>query len=460
MKGRSKRLTQLLTRRMIVVQLITLTACFVLVLIPMIVLPAMSGTRNVHPPAPSVMAAIGESVHFGIDRILLLKPTPSLSDMAAEHPDFWFIAGTPDGQEISFGQVPSEPDRIRPALDHLVSLEILMDNNGGTANLVVRSLDYPGGPVKLAFSGGPTLGLSKLIPSISLAVMLAIFFFLALASIIAIPRFINREMSGLDAAAKAAGTINIGQRGIRIPEQGLPAEVLTLVHAVNEALERLDDAHALRERFLADAAHELRTPLAVLTARIETAQPFEGQDHLLSDVVRLSALTTQLLDMQRLDLSEQRLEAVDLVAIGTEVVADLAPLAAAAGYQLELDAPSTPVLILGESVSVERAITNLARNAISHAENRGSIRVKVSENGAVTVSDDGPGIPETDRARIFEPFYRVKPSRSGAGLGLTLVEAIVKKHRGAISVGASATGGAEFAIRFQAWPGKPEISAS
>jgi len=459
MRGRSKRLTQLLTRRMIVVQLITLTACFVLVLIPMIVLPAMSGIRNVHPPAPSVMIAIGESVHFGVDRTLLLQPTPSLNDMAADYPDFWFIAGTADGQEITFGQVPSEPDRIRPALNHLASLEILMDGNGGASNLVIRSLDYPGGPVKLAFSGGPTLGLSKLIPSISLAVMLAIFFFLALASIIAIPRFINREMRGLDAAAKAAGTITIGQRGIRIPEQDLPAEVLTLVHAVNEALGRLDDAHALRERFLADAAHELRTPIAVLTARIETAQPFEGRDRLLSDVIRLSDLTTQLLEMQRLGLSEQSLEAIDLVAMATEAVADLAPIAAAAGYELELEAPAEPVLVLGESVSVERALTNLLRNAISHAENRGTIRVKVSDNGAIGVSDDGPGIPETERARIFEPFYRITPSRAGAGLGLTLVEAIVKKHRGTISVRTSVTGGAEFVIQLQAWPGHPQLSA-
>ncbi|WEK03649.1 MAG: HAMP domain-containing sensor histidine kinase [Candidatus Devosia phytovorans] len=443
-----KSLSRLLTRRMLIVQLMTLTACSVLVLIPLFLLPMLVGVRNVRPPDPKIVPTIVESLDYQARAPLALVPTPALQRMGADYPDFWFLVQSTDGQSVSFGVMPAEAANLRPVLSHLISLNVMLESDETNSNLTVRTFELPGGPVKIAFAGGPTWGLGHLIPIISIAIMLAIFLFLALSSIIAIPRFIRRELIGLNAASDAAATIAAEQRGIRIPDSGLPTEVLRLVLAVNAALERLDDANQRRERFLADAAHELRTPVAVLMARIETTEPFEGQQKLLADVTRLSGLMNHLLDLQRLTLSELRLFPVDLVAIATNVVADLAPLAVAAGYEMELEVPDAPVMVEGDAASLERAFSNIARNAIDHGGNRGRIVLRVETDRRVIVSDDGPGIPIGERIRIFEPFHRVKPSREGAGLGLSLVEGIVRQHGAAISVGSSSSGGARFEIRF------------
>ncbi len=444
-----KPLAQRLTRRMIRLQLITLALFFGLILLPVFVLPVVSGARNVHPPDPSVLPAIEASLNVNQAGGLELRPAPALARLAGDYPGFWFIAVTADGSsETSFGTIPAEAQALRAGLKDIVSLQVTMELESGSPTLLVRTVRLGGTTVKIALGGGPTLGVPEIIRTTTLVLMVATLVVLAIASAIAIPRFIRQEMRGLSAAATAAAGIDVNQRGIRIPETELPTEVLTLVHAVNDALERLDEAHSRRERFLADAAHELRTPIAVLSARIESAEPFKGREKLLSDVTRLGELTNQLLDVQRLTLSEPVFIAVDLVELGAAVVADLAPLAIAAGYELELEAPETPVLVSGDPGSLHRAVLNLVRNAIDYAGNRGRISVTVRSTGSIAVGDDGPGIPEGQAQRIFEPFHRSTRSSHGAGLGLSLVDSIVRRHNASIAVGRTASGGARFVIVF------------
>lgn len=441
-----------LTRRMIRVQLITLGLFFGLVLLPVFVLPIASGARNVHPPNPSVVPVIEGSLSIEGGQ-LTLTPSAALEKLAADYPAFWFMAVPTDGSSmVSLGPLPEEAEAIRNGLNDIVSLQVMMelstDGPDTSPTMLVRTVDLPGGTVKIALGGGPTLGVPEIIQGLTLTLMIATFIVLAIASAIAIPRFIRLEMRGLSAASAAAASIDVNQRGIRIPEGDLPAEVLTLVHAVNEALERLDEAHSRRERFLADAAHELRTPIAVLLARIETAEPFKERQRLLADVSRLGELTNQLLDVQRLTLAEPVLIPVDLVELGAAVVGDLAPLAIAAGYGLELDAPDVPVTVAADPGSLYRAVANLVRNAISYAGNRGRIVITVRESRMIEVSDDGPGIPSGEEAKIFEPFHHSTPSSDGAGLGLSLVDSIVRRHGASIAVGRSASGGARFTIVF------------
>lgn len=453
MKGNwsTQPLARKLTRRMIRVQLITLALFFGVILLPVFVLPVVSGARNVHPPDPSVLPAIESSLRIGDTGELELVPSPALDLLMTQYPTFWFMAVATDSDVfVSKGPMPAEADQMRKGLKDIVSLQMMMELETGTPNvsptILVRSVQVGGHTVKIALGGGPTLGVSQIIQVLTLTLMATTFVVLAIASAIAIPRFITREMSGLSGAAEAAGSIDVNQRGIRIPETELPAEVLALVRAVNGALERLDDAHSRRERFLADAAHELRTPIAVLLARIETAEPFEGRDKLLNDVSRLGELTNQLLDVQRLTISEPALLPFDLVELGAAVVADLAPLAITAGYELELEAPDAPVMVEADPGSLHRAVVNLVRNAISHGGNRGRITVLVTDTGTLTVGDEGPGIPPGEEERIFEPFHRSTPSSDGAGLGLSLVESIVRQHKGSIAVSRSPTGGARFTI--------------
>jgi signal transduction histidine kinase len=137
---------------------------------------------------------------------------------------------------------------------------------------------------------------------------------------------------------------------------------------------------------------------------------------------------------------------VDGKIVGAAVARELAPLALNAGYELGLNAPDAPVTIRGDEGSLTRALANVVQNAIVHAANHGQIVVEVSTNGTISVMDDGPGIAPADRERIFEPFYRIKPLATGAGLGLNLVASIVQRHKGRVAVTESSTGGAKFSM--------------
>ncbi len=255
-------------------------------------------------------------------------------------------------------------------------------------------------------------------------------------------------MRGLKSAAEQAKRIDINARGTRLPTVDVPEEVRALVDAVNEGLERLDKSFEQRERFLADAAHELRTPITILQTRLETSEPFPKQARLLMDVARLSSLADQLLDLQRLDLGVSAFAPVDLVALAASVVADMAPMAIKAGYEISLNAPDNPVTITGDEPSLTRALANVVQNAIIHGSQRGNIEVTVGTNGDISVVDDGPGVAPEERDKIFEPFYRLKPQATGAGLGLNLVASIVQHHNGKVAVTASPSGGACFVMSF------------
>ena len=119
-------------------------------------------------------------------------------------------------------------------------------------------------------------------------------------------------------------------------------------------------------------------------------------------------------------------------------------LAIAAGYELALDAPDTPIETIGDAAALERALTNLVQNAIQHGPRRGTIGIRVSKPASIEVTDDGAGIPADQREAIFEPFYRLTPLERGAGLGLNMVREIVLLHGGHVSVADGAIGGVCF----------------
>ncbi|OBZ94643.1 hypothetical protein ADU59_15825 [Pararhizobium polonicum] len=122
------------------------------------------------------------------------------------------------------------------------------------------------------------------------------------------------------------------------------------------------------------------------------------------------------------------------------MVADLAPLAIAAGYEISFESDVAVLKLDGSPAALPRAIGNLVRNAIDHGGNTGTIVVSVSGVGEITVSDEGPGIPADQREQVFEPFYRVTPRSKGAGLGLSLVKQIVASHGGQVTIDGAPSG--------------------
>ena len=137
---------------------------------------------------------------------------------------------------------------------------------------------------------------------------------------------------------------------------------------------------------------------------------------------------------------------MDLVDIARTVVADLAPVAIAAGYDISFEGKIETLQRQGSPSAIARAITNLVRNAIDHGGNAGAIVVAVSSDAVISVSDQGPGIPADQQELIFEPFYRVTPRSKGAGLGLALVRQIIARQGGEVTIDSSSAG-TTFAIR-------------
>jgi signal transduction histidine kinase len=233
----------------------------------------------------------------------------------------------------------------------------------------------------------------------------------------------------------------------RLEEDQAPRELLPLVRGFNAALDRLASELGRRKRFIADAAHELRTPLAVVALRVEALEDEKAKEELRRGIGRLVHLVSQMLDVERLSLSGRERSRLDLAAIARDVVADLAPTAINSGYDLSLEAPQAPVIATGDAHAVSRALTNLIGNAVAHGGNAGQISVVVGADRMIDVLDEGPGVPESLRPRLFEPFGRGDSNPEGCGLGLHLTREIMRAHGGDARL-LPAERGAAFRLQF------------
>jgi signal transduction histidine kinase len=263
---------------------------------------------------------------------------------------------------------------------------------------------------------------------------------------------IRRAMRPVVAASARAERIGPQRTDLRLPETGMPREVLPLVHAVNQALDRLEEGFRVQREFTADAAHELRTPLTILRTQIDMIADRELSRSLRNDVVAMSRLVNQLLEMAELDTFEIGTDEIaDLVAVSRDVAGFLAPLALAENKGLEVAGAPDPVLVQGNADMLARAVRNLVENALAHTPPDTTVEVLVAPNGAISVSDRGPGVPVADREQIFRRFWRRDRRRQGsAGLGLSIVARIADLHSATVSVTDRAGGGATFTIAFAA----------
>ncbi len=154
-----------------------------------------------------------------------------------------------------------------------------------------------------------------------------------------------------------------------------------------------------------------------------------------------------MLDAERLALANRQHASLDLVTLAKSAVAEVAPLAMAAGYTIAFASETDPVIVRANSHAVTRALLNLLGNAIAHGGNAGSIEVRVFEDRVVEISDEGPGVPDEARQRIFEPFRRERWDKDGCGLGLHLVREIMRAHHGDVRL-VDCGRGAAFQLRF------------
>jgi signal transduction histidine kinase len=277
---------------------------------------------------------------------------------------------------------------------------------------------------------------------------------------------IRRAMRPVIAASNLAGRIGPLRTDLRLPEAGMPLEVQPLVHAVNQALDRLDEGFRGQREFTADAAHELRTPLAILRTQIDMIADRELAQSLRQDVENMSRLVNQLLEMAELEtLVIGSDETADLVAVATEIAAFLAPIALANDKRVAVAGAREPVNVRGNADMLGRALRNLVENALVHTPPQTTVEIVIDGQGAITVNDRGPGVPPAEREQIFHRFWRRDRRRQGSsGLGLSIVARIAERHGAVVSVADRTGGGAAFTIHFNqvldvALPAERELGA-
>ena len=257
----------------------------------------------------------------------------------------------------------------------------------------------------------------------------------------------------------------LGKREARslapLPTTGLPDEVAPLASALNALLERLRSALDAQRAFVADAAHELRSPLTALKLQLELLRregDAEGREAaraaLAEGIARASRLVEQLLALARAEPDAAApAECVDLVAIARQAVADTLPLAQSRSVEFEL-LETGPAFVSGDELALGLLVRNLTDNAARYAPPGSRVEVSVSGNATevlLQVDDSGPGIAEDERERVFDRFYRrADNGESGSGLGLAIVRSVALAHGASIALGRAPLGGLRVSVSFPA----------
>ena len=249
--------------------------------------------------------------------------------------------------------------------------------------------------------------------------------------------------------------------------EGGGEEIQELVKSFNQMTEQLDEAFAMQRRFSASAAHELRTPIAVLRTKLDVFKKKKREQHEYDElidtmetyIVRLSAIIANLLELtETSELGE--VEDVSLDSVVKTVVDDLKPVAQNNMVDVQVNAHSDTqseaqtFIVKGNTNLLYRALYNLVENAIRYNNEEGSVNITLEtrgQEGVIIIADTGVGIAPEQRELVFEPFYRVNKSRSrefgGAGIGLSLVKIILKRHGASITVSENKPQGSVFTIR-------------
>ncbi len=271
---------------------------------------------------------------------------------------------------------------------------------------------------------------------------------------------------GLDTLKKVAREVSHRAPSYLEPVdvESVPSEIEPLVVELNSLFNRLQEAFDREKRFAADAAHELRTPLAALRTQTQVAlradtteDRNEALRKVLEGVDRATHVVQQLLTLSRM-LPQQTINEptdIDLCTTAADVAAQLVPIAIEKNIDLELIAPNEPSMIRGNATSIGILIRNLVDNAIRYTPPDGSVVIEILKDAqhiTLNVIDSGPGIPKQLRDRVFERFFRVIGNKApGSGLGLGIVQQIARLHHAEIQLLTPASGkGLEFRVIFPA----------
>jgi signal transduction histidine kinase len=346
--------------------------------------------------------------------------------------------------------VSAGADRLVPIL-YPAELDALADREGrfipgnrigleGRVRVVAVAAGTTADPVRVLVAR-PTADLTQGLHLLRTTLLITFPALVALLALVAW-RVVGATLRPVEALRAGAEEITGGTRPGRLPVPDSRDEIHRLAVTLNGMLHRLDAARGRQRAFVADAAHELRSPLTNMRTELEVAQRLPDTtdwpslaDDLLTDVDRLSRLVDDLLLLARADdATTGPVRKPETVELG-QLLAEVAGRYPAVEYERS----AVPLRTVGERDAIGRVVANLLDNAVRHAAS--SVRLAVTADGAyqmISVEDDGPGIPAVDRERVFDRFTRLDDARDrdagGSGLGLAIVRELVRRHGGTVAL--------------------------
>jgi len=403
-----------------------------------------------------------ESIVKASDGSLVITPTPALRAEMSRVPSFRFAVFDPAGEASLAGSSPELVEKLKGVIGTRPQ-HLHFAREGGSMEYVGH-LDMqttPFGLLQIATFGQKFVWVDLFYSIKSDLPWNAVFSSGAIVLTAAAALFaVHRGLAPLTAVVRSARGIDMNSLDQRLPLEGVPAEVEPLVESINEALSRLDASAARMRRYTANVAHELRTPLAIMRARLEDAEEPTFKADLMRDASQLRAIVEQMLIAARLTEHQARLDQeVDLVSTIRQIVSDYLPLVIECNRAIAFEAVAPPVDVRGNRRAIECVVANLIDNALRVEPKGGTIVVRVGADATVEVVDQGEGVAPEDREIIFEPFWRKNDTTPGTGLGLSIAKELVTLLGGTISVEETPGGGATFKVDLPRLDWKRESSS-
>jgi signal transduction histidine kinase len=381
-------------------------------------------------------------------RGLSIRSTNDLDKFRSGNPNLWYVVSY-DGLMTEFGRErrPTLPFSLPYTGPIGVSVLNTLDQKSSFCLDVVQR----GTSELVMMVGGAQVGFGQFAKSFVFRNFFFLFLLaLAFASIVAAGAFLSARFvaRSIERVTRLALAIEPTAPQASIPLDKVPVELKPLASALNRAFHEIDAYIQMQRRFLGNAAHQLRTPLTLLRAKIEDVADPALKAELVRDVRRLTSLVSAMLDLARLQNHAIEKRPIDLGALTLDVLADFSPSALDAGIELSLEQAEHGVVVVhGVEAAVRSALANLVGNALIHAHGAGRIVADLGR-GSVSISDDGAGISSRSGGKLIEPFQTGDITKEAAGLGLSIVQEIMAAHGGALSITSTPGCGTTASLRF------------
>lgn len=400
-------------------------------------------------------AVVIDALRRAPDGTLFIETTEALRKHRERNPDFQFAVFDPETGALLPGSSAKVAENFKALLGNVEvfgSLFHLSNDPNARARGYIRTTLTPFGKLGTIVYGSDFHWDDVFYQLHAYLVTENLLAYLPLCALISVIGFsvVRRGLAPVRTAAARIDKIDVDTLNERIPDANLPTEVLPFVEAVNDAFHRVHDGVARQRRFAANSAHELRTPIAILCARLDRMEGSPLKRELQRDALRIKTILEQLLVLAQIEERDHAREAPELDLRNTILlaIADLMPIAFENNLHIDFDAPDSPVTVRAYRWAVESVVTNLIQNAMRAESVRGTIIVRLTEDANVEVVDHGSGIAEEDREKIFEPFWRKSDATPGTGLGLAIAKELMEKQGGRIWVEETPGGGATFRLVF------------